>query len=85
MAAERAPAARGPGLLRLLAAHLNHEANAALLPALRGAAARIGPGAERLLRLTCGALFPSDLYARRTRIARGAYAQARCRSSGSGV
>ncbi|KAK9831313.1 hypothetical protein WJX81_001162 [Elliptochloris bilobata] len=82
-AAERPPGSRGPGLPRLLAAHLNHEANAALLPALRAAAARIGPGAERLLRLTCRALFPAELYARRTRIARGAYAQVfGCRVAG---
>ncbi len=68
---------RQQNLPHLLAHHLNHPANAALLPRLLAAAAgRMGPGALRLLRLLCRALFRGDAYRGRARIARGAYAQA---------
>ena len=55
--------------------HLCHAANAGLLPRLLASEAGV-PGAARLLRLLCGALFRGDWYAARRRIsgAPGAYA-----------
>lgn len=58
-----------------LRAHLNHAGNASIVPAIASAAAALGKGAERLLRLSCDALFRPGRYAARALVARGAYAQ----------
>jgi serine/threonine protein kinase len=59
----------------LLYLHLNHAANAALVPELHQRCRRLGAGAERLLKLCCAALFNPELYRQRQRVARGAFAQ----------
>ena len=55
--------------------HLNHASNASIIAPLTSAAVTLGRGAERLLRLSCDALFRPGRYAARVLVARGAYAQ----------
>jgi hypothetical protein len=58
-----------------LRVHLNHTDNASIIAMITSAAATLGRGAERLLRLSCDALFRPGRYAARKLVARGAYAQ----------
>ena len=59
----------------LLRMHLNHSDNAPIVAPLTAAAISLGAGAERLLRLSCDALFRPGRYAARNCFARGAHAQ----------
>ena len=54
--------------------------NGRLIGELLEAAEGLRPGAPRLLRLLCRPLFHGSMYTRRTRIARGAYAEVRISS-----
>ncbi|KAK3247711.1 hypothetical protein CYMTET_42796 [Cymbomonas tetramitiformis] len=66
----------------LLYLHVNHPANAGIIPELLARAQAQGSGAVRMLKLTCKALFQPNLYKQdhRERMARGAYAQVfRCK------
>ena len=59
----------------ILRTHLNRDENASIIPLLTSAAVNLGIHAERLLRLSCDALFRSERYSQRTLVSRGAYAQ----------
>ena len=59
----------------ILRTHLNRDENASIIPLLVLAAVNLGIHAERLLRLSCDALFRSERYDERTLVSRGAYAQ----------
>lgn len=62
----------------LLRKHLNHTHNSWIIAQLTSSAAMLGKGAERLLRLSCDALFRPERYVSSKLVARGAYAQVHC-------
>ncbi len=64
-----------PNIAYVLAAHLNHPANATIVPPLYSVAQRMGHGAVPLLKLLVRGLFHKQLYGSRQRVARGAFAQ----------
>lgn len=64
-----------PNVAFVLAAHLNHPANAAIVGPLYTTAQGMGEGAVPLLKLLVQGLFQRQLYGARQRVARGAYAQ----------
>lgn len=64
-----------PNIAYVLAAHLNHPANAPIVPPLYCVAQRMGEGAVPLLKLLVRGLFHKQLYGSRQRVARGAFAQ----------
>ena len=62
----------------LFGLHINHPANAGIVPELhRACQTNLRPGVLRLLKLTCRKLFHRDFYPQhhRERVARGAFAQ----------
>jgi len=59
----------------ILLHHLNHPSNSSVVAPLLEWSRGLGEGGPRLMRLLCRCLFNGSLYTKRSRIARGAFAQ----------